>query len=162
MMTTTSHQQGFTLLEVMIALVIFSIGLLGLAGLQGISVNNNQVAFSRTVASQLAYDIADRIRNNKTADYKIDTDNITGTPASCVTSSKDCNPSALAAYDLWEWKQTLTNSNNNLSAAEGFITSATSGYTITIAWDEKNVGGLSRPLDCTNTNVECISLTVQP
>lgn len=158
------RQQGFTLLEVMIALVIFSIGLLGLAGLQGVAVRNNQVAFSRTVASQLAYDIADRIRNNKTADY---TQSIpSSAPSSCITSSNSCNPDALAKFDLYEWDQTLKNTNNNLSSVQGKITVNGSVYTIAIGWDEKN-HGLTGNYDCsatppTPTGVECVNVTVQP
>jgi len=163
-MIPISRNQGFTLLEVMIALVIFSIGLLGLAGLQGISVRNNQVAFSRTVASQLAYDLADRIRNNKTGDY---TQTIpTSSPGSCITSSNTCKPSDLAKFDLYEWDQTLNDPNNNLSGVQASITATGTGYTVAIGWDEKNQG-LTGTYDClatppTPTGVECVKVEVLP
>ena len=57
-------QRGFTLLEVMIALLIFSIGLLGLAGLQAGGLRSNNQAQLRTIAVIQAYDMADRIRAN--------------------------------------------------------------------------------------------------
>ncbi|HID48830.1 MAG TPA: type IV pilus modification protein PilV, partial [Chromatiales bacterium] len=63
---TPKPARGFTLLEVMIALVIFSIGLLGLAGLQARGLQSNTTAQYRTTAMILAYDMADRIRANST------------------------------------------------------------------------------------------------
>ena len=163
-MNHSSLANGFTLLEVMIALVIFSIGLLGLAGLQGLSVQNNQVSYSRTVANQLAYDMADRIRNNKTANYAGGIP--AGAPTSCITSSAFCSPNDLAQYDLYEWDQTLKDKNNNLSGVEGSVTVNGAGYLVAIGWDEKHAG-LVGPYDCTATpptpaGVECVKIVVIP
>ena len=58
------RQQGFTLLEVMIALLILSIGLLGLAALQTTGLRSNQMASMRTLATQFTYDMMDRMRSN--------------------------------------------------------------------------------------------------
>jgi type IV pilus assembly protein PilV len=58
------RQSGFTLLEVLIALLVLSIGLLGLAALQTTGLRSNQMASMRTQATQLAYDITDRMRAN--------------------------------------------------------------------------------------------------
>ena len=55
---------GFTLIEVLIAMLVLAVGLLGLAGLQATSLRNNQSAYNRSQATQLAYDIADRMRAN--------------------------------------------------------------------------------------------------
>ena len=62
-----SSSAGFTLIEVLVALIIVSIGLLGLAGLQATSVRFNQQAYLRSQAVQQAYDMADRIRANAVA-----------------------------------------------------------------------------------------------
>lgn len=62
--TSPSRSRGFTLLEVLIALVILSIGLLGIATLQGVGLRSSQGAYLTSQASLLAYDIADRIRAN--------------------------------------------------------------------------------------------------
>jgi type IV pilus assembly protein PilV len=59
-----AHQRGFTLLEILVAIVVLSLGLLGLAGLQATSLKNNQVAYYRSIATQQAQDIADRMRAN--------------------------------------------------------------------------------------------------
>ena len=55
---------GFTLLEVMIAVFVLAIGLLGIAALQMTGVKNNHTASMRTQATQLSYNLADRIRAN--------------------------------------------------------------------------------------------------
>ena len=55
---------GFTLLEVLIALVVLSIGLLGIAALQGVGLRTSHSAYLTSQASLLAYDMADRIRAN--------------------------------------------------------------------------------------------------
>jgi len=144
-----SQQTGFTLLEVMIALVIFSIGLLGLAGMQAAGIRNNQISYSRTVATQLAYDMADRIRNNSSANYE--TANA-GAATNCVTGT--CNPAQMASFDKQEWNTaiynpavdaSIKNSVTPLRSGQGFITQLTtaSGITfnrISVTWDESNGG----------------------
>ena len=59
------HTQGFTLLEVMVALAVFSVGLLGLGGLLVVSIKTNHSAYNRTQATFLAQTMADRIRANR-------------------------------------------------------------------------------------------------
>lgn len=56
---------GFSLLEVLIALIVLSIGLLGLAAIQITGLKDNQSAYYRTSATVLAYDMADRMRLNR-------------------------------------------------------------------------------------------------
>ncbi|MDR1887812.1 MAG: type IV pilus modification protein PilV [Zoogloeaceae bacterium] len=58
------HQGGSSLLEVLIAVLIFSIGLMGLAGLQVVAMKANQSAMARSLASEAAYDLLDQLRAN--------------------------------------------------------------------------------------------------
>ncbi len=62
--THCPRQRGFTLIEVMIAVLVLSIGLLGLAGLQVTALRNNQTAFLRTQAAILSGDIIERMRRS--------------------------------------------------------------------------------------------------
>ena len=62
-----SRSRGFSLLEVLIALLIFSFGLMGLAALQSFSVKNNQSSSFRSQATLLAYQIIDAMRANMPA-----------------------------------------------------------------------------------------------
>jgi type IV pilus assembly protein PilV len=95
---------GFTLLEVLVALVVLSIGLLGLSGLQTSSLRNNHAAFLRSQATLLKADIVDRMRANRDSatagDYDI---SYTATPTvvSCVGS---CSAQQVAQMDLLEWR----------------------------------------------------------
>lgn len=65
--TRQRFERGSTLLEVLIAVVVLSVGLLGLAGLQAASLRVNQTALARSHATVLATDILDRMRANRTA-----------------------------------------------------------------------------------------------
>ena len=134
-MKSYKKQSAFTLLEVMIALVIFSIGLLGLAGLQSAGIRNNQISYSRTIAQQLAYDMTDRVRNNPAADYSA----IAGAANDCVNAN--CTSGNLAAYDIFEWNTVITAADSPLKSATGFIVNNGNGLTISIGWDENGVGG---------------------
>ena len=95
---------GFTLLEVLVALVVLSIGLLGLSGLQTSSLRNNHAAFLRSQATLLKADIVDRMRANsdsaKAGDYDI-AYNATAGEVSCVGT---CSASDVADLDLFEWR----------------------------------------------------------
>jgi type IV pilus assembly protein PilV len=59
-----TRQKGFTLVETLVALVVLSIGLLGVAALQLTALQNNGSAVLRSQATYLTYDIADRMRAN--------------------------------------------------------------------------------------------------
>lgn len=113
------EQGGFSLLEILVSIVVISLGLLGLAGLQASSLRNNQTAYLRTLASQHAYDMADRMRANLTGvtagnynDLNGDIDVIWSTkpdlkPA-CLEAN--CTEAALATEDYRQWRASLDRS----------------------------------------------------
>ena len=103
--------RGFSLLEVLIALLIFSLGLLGLAGLMVVSVKTNHSAYLRTQASFLAQSMVDRMRANigSINDYAGDYDLSTaagGDTDACAAAP--CTPTQLVARDKAVWSQQLT------------------------------------------------------
>ena len=57
----SGNQHGFLLMEVLIALLVLMVGLLGVAGMQAISLNNNHSAYLRSQANVQAHEMADRI-----------------------------------------------------------------------------------------------------
>ena len=99
-------QSGFTLLEVLVALIVLSIGLLGLSGLQTTSLRSNHSASLRTQATILSSDIVDRMRANRQAavglakSYDIDFGDVAPT-GTCASS---CSETQVAARDLFEWR----------------------------------------------------------
>jgi type IV pilus assembly protein PilV len=101
---------GFTLMEVLVTVVILSIGLLGVAGLQFGSLRGNQSAFNRSIAVALAADGADRLRANTPGvkdpvtgalrdSYKLTTS--AGSDVTCMSSG--CSYDDVAKHDAYEW-----------------------------------------------------------
>lgn len=99
-------QSGFTLLEVLVAMLVLSIGLLGLAGLMASSMRNNQSAYHSTQATWLAYDILDRIRANNAIALAggYSAANALGSPATCSTAAPS---GTVAAQDIGGWKNMI-------------------------------------------------------
>lgn len=96
---------GFTLLEVMVAVVIFSIGLLGIAGLQVAGMRFTHGAQLRAVATMQAENMADRMRSN-VAGINAGSYNITGAMPTSYDKDCDnaqCTPAELATFDLVSW-----------------------------------------------------------
>ncbi|MEN8206691.1 MAG: type IV pilus modification protein PilV [Pseudomonadota bacterium] len=141
------RQQGFTLLEVLIALLILSIGLLGLAALQTTSLRSNQMASMRTTATQMAYDISDRMRANPA-----------GVAAGEYLLAGGATPptgTSIAATDLIAWHQAVTGASVTPGALPGLPGGRTSitqcdgtsvppcdgvTHVITVQWDEMRTG----------------------
>lgn len=127
----TARQRGTTLIEVLIALLVLSVGLLGMAGLQMTSLKSNYSAYYRSQASLLAYDIADRMRANRSealyGSYDFDLTN--------QACNHSLSPSgSIARKDRAEW---LNNISCRLSPdAKGGIERNGSIFTISIEWDD--------------------------
>lgn len=102
-----SYRTGFAMLEVLLAIVIISFGLLGLAGLQATSIRNNHSAYLRSLVTQQAYDMADRIRANQAGAKAGNYDSISGIPAAdaCIgsISAPGCSAAQLASQDARQW-----------------------------------------------------------
>jgi len=99
-MILPKKQIGFTLIEVLVALIVVAIGLLGLAALQTVGLRNNHSTNLTSQAIWLANDITDRIRSNPSGDYN----NISPQqPPNC----SPCTPQQMAEIDILEWNQTV-------------------------------------------------------
>jgi type IV pilus assembly protein PilV len=99
--------RGFTLLEVLIALLIFSLGLLGLAGLMVVSVKTNQSAYLRTQASFLAQSMADRMRANTAVINDYNGDYSESTEGDSICEDTACAPAQLVENDRAVWSRQL-------------------------------------------------------
>ena len=102
---------GFTLIEVMIAMVVMAIGMLGIAKLFIVALQSSSSASSGTAAVSLAADLADRIRSNRTATtaYQANSPVAAAPGTVCVggalSVAQVCTPAQMAAYDLYLWDQ---------------------------------------------------------
>ncbi|NOZ10897.1 MAG: type IV pilus modification protein PilV [Gammaproteobacteria bacterium] len=150
--------RGFTMIEVMVALIILSFGLLGLALMQGQSLKFNTSAYSRTQANLLAYDIIDRMRANP-AGVAAGNYNIVATEAAAKTvaaatytscNGTNCDVATLANYDLGTWydiqKDLLPQNNDRLST----MTFINNQVTVTIRWMEQ-LNSENASLDCSGS-----------
>ena len=91
------------MIEIMVAIFVLSIGLLGLASLQTLSVRNNTSAYHRTIATQMAYDMSDRMRANPAGVASNEYNSPTATQnANCLTVT-GCTPAQMADHDMYEW-----------------------------------------------------------
>ena len=126
---------GFTLIEILVAVLILSISLLGMAGLQLVSLQSSNGALSRSQASMLAYDLAERIRRNTTqADFYINKLNdTTVTSPACLSSG--CSSQELAREDILQWRTSLQNIQG-----QAVLARRDRQITLTISWSESQYG----------------------
>jgi len=144
--------QGFSLIEVLVTIVVVSIGLLGLAGLQATALRNNQSAYFRTQATILANEYADILRTNRPqaeaerfgdpADDGVDFTTVNhglSTTSGCETIA-GCSAGDMADTALANWIESLEN-----VLPSGVATVSRSGdvYDLTITWvdDRTDVDG---------------------
>ncbi|HKM28005.1 MAG TPA: type IV pilus modification protein PilV [Thiopseudomonas sp.] len=130
-------QRGATMLEILITLLILSIGLLGMAGLQALSLKSNQSAYYRSQATFLAYDISERMRANsevaRAGGYVVES------PTSLSTYNTESTD--LAARDIAEW---LNNLAETLPSGTGKNTLDGTLVTIEVSWDDTR-GAIQAP-----------------
>lgn len=120
-------QRGVSLIEVLVAVVVLSLGVLAMAGLQLNSLRTSQGALYRSNAAMLASDIADRIRANR---------NNLATYAIALT---DATPTGttLRDRDIADWRARL----RALPAGQGAIAVNASNVTVTVRWDDSRATG---------------------
>jgi len=119
----------------MIALLVVSIGLLGIAALQVTAMKQNSSALHHSQAVWVGYNMADRIRANiaQFANYPgIDTN--TGYSQDCT--SGPCNSVQLVTADAADWTAEV----QNLPAGRGIITGNANQLTIAVMWDDEGTG----------------------
>ncbi|HCS45490.1 MAG TPA: type IV pilus modification protein PilV [Pseudomonas sp.] len=114
-------QEGMTLIEVLVALVILSVGLLGAAAIQLNALKYTDSSRMSTQASFIAYDLMDRIRANTTEDYT-------------VTPPTSGNLSVARDQDLYDFTSNIASALG--ASATGSVTLNQRVYTITITWDD--------------------------
>jgi type IV pilus assembly protein PilV len=167
---------GFTLIEVLIAMLILAVGLLGLAALQTYTLRSNLAAYNRGQATQLLYDMSDRMRANKTAansyliadsstDARTANKTVISSPApvspitvataaaACRTvANTTCDATLLSTYDLIEWNTALA---ATLPLGRGCITTANNTFNLYVTWDDDRNGTITTdvavPTGCTAT-----------
>ena len=111
-------QRGFTLIEVLVTVVIFAIGLLGLAGLQGFGLRTVSDSLFASIATELSYDMADRVRSNPQGAEDKDYNSPSASANANCSNTTGCTPAQMAGNDMYEWKESLTAA---LPAGDGIV-----------------------------------------
>jgi len=125
---------GFTLIEVLVALIVMSIGMLGIAGLYVHSLKAGSTSMFQHNAITLAGDIADRIRANPTAGAAYQG---AGANNACVNGGVNCTPAQMAANDVFLWNQQAVATLPNGAVAIVFNNAvAPPEYQITVSWTQ--------------------------
>ena len=126
------HLNGFTLLEVLVALLILSIGLLGLAALQANTLKINHGALQRTQAIFLTYDMMDRLRANRTAALAGQCD---------IAMGATLGGTDLCDVDVTDWQDNYV--ATFLPSGQGLVDCSTTVNVcvVTVQWDEGRQGG---------------------
>lgn len=133
--TQRRHAAGFTLVEVLVALVVMAVGLLGIAALYVEGLRAGRTAVYRSTAVNLASDMAERIRANPEAAYE---GAGPGADNACVNGGGDCAPGELAADDWFRWLADLQErlpAGASASIERDDLAPVTQ-YRITVAWPE--------------------------
>lgn len=165
---TRIKERGVSLIEILVAVVIISVGLLGLASMQMTGLRSNQSAYLRSQASMLASDMADRMRINSAqaiagAYNAFSTSGYSVSNPGCSTGNTGCTPASQVVTDKVEWTAAINGTNSGvplLPSGTGTITRGAGNlFTITVQWQETNWNeGTSQNTTQTNSFIMNFSL----
>lgn len=152
---TAAAAAGFTLVEVLVALTVLCVGMLGFAALAVGGLRGNRIAVEHTVATALLAEMAERVRANRagTAAYSLEAGANAPVPAADCSATGQCTAAMLAAYDLYCWQR------DAVAALPGALTSIVAATDaagapirhLTLQWQPSGDDGPA-----------AVSITVQP
>ena len=149
-MNNLHRQQGFSLIEALVAFLILSVGMLGIASLQTMSLKSGHTAAMRTVAVMKVEEILESMRSNPEAlmSYSAGTADM-GVDNGCsqtTVAAANCTPAQMALDELFRWKRSLIDAlpNNAGTTASVIITPAVPPQTlsqvvVTVNWSERDL-----------------------
>ncbi|HYE86972.1 MAG TPA: type IV pilus modification protein PilV [Vicinamibacterales bacterium] len=146
---------GFTLIEILIAILIAAIGVLGIAGLQAFTLKSTHGSNLRSIATRQAYELADSMRANQGAVNAGHYNNQQGTQVNACYQTAGCTEQQMAQMDVYLWNQSNAAA---LPGGRGFIctdstpndgtptsptcdNSPSAPYVIKLWWDERDGSG---------------------
>lgn len=158
-----SGERGFTLMEILISVLVLSVGLLGLASLQAAGLSANNSAYFRTQAIHLANDMADKIRANPVEVTTGTFNNVSAPVASPTDCSQgtNCTTTEVAQHDIAEWYGSLA---SELPGATGTITrnAGTQVVTVSVMWDDARTGANGTGCTTAAADMFCFNIAFIP
>lgn len=151
-----NHQRGVSLIESMVALLVISIGLLGIASLQITAMKQNAIALNQSQAVWIAYNMADRVRANVSqfTNY-VDVDTSNSYSQNCMGAT--CNNVQMVTADAADWSDHV----QKLPAGRGRITGDATQLAVTVLWDDEGTGAIGT--GCSNdpaVDLTCYTVTL--
>ena len=138
------RQHGFGLVEALVALVVVSVGMIGIAALYGQGLGASRTALYRTQAVNLAADMADRIRVNRRGDASYGG---AGADNACDPGGGvNCTPAEMAAHDLLTWQAQVTALLPGGVGAVQYAGTSPPTYTIQVTWQEVGLGPITHQI----------------
>lgn len=144
--------RGSSMIETLVSLLLLSFGSLGVAGLQATSKQTSHEAQQRLLASYLAQDVIERMRNNPSvlatyAGSAVGGSSISTEPSPNCSTSAPCTAAQLAAHDRWVWEQAIDGAaarigsmkTAGLVAPKGCISNSNGRVQVVIAWNDVEV-----------------------
>lgn len=176
------RQQGLSLIEVLISLVIIAIGLLGIAGLQTTATRVNYTAYQYSMAARLAENLAESMRSNRLGllanAYALPLGTTPAEPPTdCAVAS--CSPEEMARWQLADWYSMLAAPEGGYATTQASLVDALPGgqasvtcsdvcddrslRIITVLWDADRSGASGTGCDADNPeDLRCLRLAVSP
>ena len=146
-------QQGMTFLEVLVAFVIITVGVLGSVAMQATAKQSSFDAMQRSLASSLAQDIIARMRANSAinivnyiaADYGVAFDAGDEPASRCTLSTAVCTPAEIVTNDIYEWELSLVGGDvissgknaGGLVGGQGCVLQNGNRLTVVVSWQGK-------------------------
>lgn len=128
MLISNKKQNGFSMIEVLVSMLVIGVGLLGLSGLQIASVKGTNNAHSRNVAINLAMEFSERMRANPLGVdggfYENDIDCSSVEPSQCKTAAF-CSPEQIARVDTQEVMCGILRSGMRVGGAANLLPNST-------------------------------------
>jgi type IV pilus assembly protein PilV len=136
-----AHDRGLTLIEVLVALTVLTVGMLGLASMLLGGLQASRIALQHSQAVALAADVADCIRANRAGgnSYALAAGTTLSEPTRTCSAAGECTAPEMAATDLYRWQQSVLRA---LPGAQTAVTVTPVGttpahaYAIRILWTQ--------------------------
>ncbi|WP_158538076.1 type IV pilus modification protein PilV [Corallincola holothuriorum] len=138
---------GFSMLELLIAILVLVVGILGVGMLQSVAKRGVFESSQRTLATVLANDVLERMRTNPSQALLGSYDGVFGggtlaVPRDCAGFAASCSDAETADYDLYQWELMLDGASvtegtvniGGLTQAKGCIAQSNGTVTVVIAW----------------------------
>ena len=149
-MNNKHRQKGFSLIEALVAFLILSVGMLGIASLQTMSLKSGHSAAMRTVAVMKVEEILESMRSNPGAitDFAAGTGD-PGVDFGCSqggSAATECTTTQMAQDEIFRWKNSLIEAlpDNTATTASVVVTPPVAGSTlnlvvVSVNWSERDL-----------------------